>query len=52
MKKIFKILVIILLFLFLLVVLAGIYKFNILQDDIYVENEDGEFVKWNDLEKK
>jgi len=30
--------------LFMLVILVGIYKFNFTDDDIYVENKDGQFV--------
>jgi membrane protein CcdC involved in cytochrome C biogenesis len=28
----------------IVILLAGMYKFNILQDDIYIENEKGEVV--------
>jgi len=36
----------------LLVLLAGIYKFNFTNDDIYIQQEDGSVVKYNDLEKE
>lgn len=36
----------------LLIALAGHYKFNVLQDDIYVELDDGRVVKYNDLSEE
>ena len=34
----------------LLVLLAGIYKFNFTNDDIYVQQEDGSVIKYDELE--
>ncbi len=48
--KTFKIIIIAVIVIFLIVVIAGIYKFNFTDDDIYVENEKGEVVKYDDLE--
>ncbi len=47
--KILKTIGIILIIAFLLVVVAGIYKFNFTNDDIYVENDKGGFVQIDDL---
>jgi len=33
------------------VILVGIYRFNFTNDDIYVEQENGEVVKYDDLKK-
>jgi len=35
----------------LLVLLAGIYKFNFTNDDIYVQQEDGSVIQYDVLEK-
>ena len=34
--------------LFLIVMLVGIYKFNFTNDDIYVENEQGKLIKYDE----
>jgi uncharacterized protein YxeA len=33
----------------IIIAILGIYKFNFTDDDIYVENEQGEIVPFNDL---
>ena len=38
--------------LFLIVMLAGIYKFNFTNDDIYVENKEGEFIQYDEYVKE
>jgi hypothetical protein len=35
--------------LIIVIVILGIYRFNFTDDDIYVENEQGEIVPFNDL---
>ena len=35
----------------LTVVIVGMVKFNILQDDIYIELEDGSVVPWREVEE-
>jgi hypothetical protein len=41
-----KKLVIVIFALFLLVLLAGVYKFNFTDSDIFVKNSKGEWVNW------
>lgn len=47
MKKTFVIIAISILIVFLIILVAGIYKFNFTNDDIYSENDNGEIVPYN-----
>lgn len=51
MKKTIKTILLIILLAIVAVAVAGIIKFNILQDDIYIEQPDGSVVKANDLDE-
>ncbi len=46
--RILKKLSIIILCIIIIIAIAGIIKFNILQDDIYIKNADGTVEKYND----
>ncbi|MBU1046591.1 hypothetical protein KKH36_02315 [Patescibacteria group bacterium] len=50
MKKILKRIIIGIITIIVLIALAGIYKFNFTDDDIYVQQEDGSVVKYNEIE--
>ncbi len=50
MKKAFLIVLIVLIFIFVVITIAGIYKFNFTNDDIYVTNHDGEVVPIDELQ--
>lgn len=52
MKKIIIIVLTITLTVVLLIFIAGIYKFNYLQDDLYIEDKNGQTIKLNDYDQK
>ncbi len=52
MKKIIIIVLSIALTVVLLIILAGIYKFNYLQDDLYIVEKNGQTIKLNDYDQK
>ncbi len=47
--KIIKRIIIGIIIVILLVILAGVYKFNFTNDDIHIQQEDGSVIKYDEL---